>query len=80
MLGREEAALKAWDAAKAIYIADPTPAHAQDVTDEMMDTLQATDMGGDKVLITMEAGREEPTKIELTIKKMGKTLKIVSLK
>ena len=54
--------------------------NAQDVTDEMMDTLQATDMGGDKVLITMEAGREEPTKIELTIKKMGKTLKIVSLK
>ena len=54
--------------------------NAQDVTDEMMDTLQATDMGSDKVLITMEAGREEPTKIELTIKKMGKTLKIVSLK
>lgn len=54
--------------------------NAQDVTDEMMDTLQATDMGGDRVLITMEAGREEPTKIELTIKKMGKTLKIISLK
>ena len=54
--------------------------NAQDVTDEMLDTLEATDIGPGRVLISYEAGREEPTKIELTLKKMGATVKIVSMK